>query len=140
MQDIVLLVLLSAAVGIALGLAMRCLRLARERNVSDEVGLTWHRRFDAERVEREALELLIRHYGPAILDAQRRWPFHIAPEMRALIGYPTSEEVSKWLVENAAGDRRLSDGMRASWWSSAIPEFTGWRPPQLVAARNGEEG
>jgi hypothetical protein len=141
MQVIVLLVLLLAVVGIALGLAITNIRLRRECVEADRAGLLWHRRFDEERDRRLALETLVQHYGAALIDGHGRWGFAIAPEMRKLIGHLTSEQVSAWLVQNAGGNRRLSDGGRASWWSSAIPEDTGWEPPRLVVARlNGEEG
>jgi hypothetical protein len=141
MQVIVLLVLLLAVVGIALGLTITNIRLRRECAEADRVGLLWHGRFDTERDKRLWLEELIREIGPAIIDAQGRWGFPIPPEILALIGTPSSEAVSWWLLQHAPGIGRLSDGERTTTRFSPLPEFTGWRPPQLVAARlNGEEG
>jgi hypothetical protein len=139
MRDIALLVLLLAVVGIALYLWITNIRLRRECAEADRVGLLWHGRRDEELARRQALEKLVQHYGAAILHAQSSWEFAITPEMRKLIGHLTTEQVSAWLVENAGGNRRLSDGARSTWWSSRLPEDTG--SPQLVAARlNGEEG
>lgn len=121
------------AIVVAATLAVRNLRLRREV-VAINADLTSLLTHDSELgQEVEALKKLIQEMGPAYLDAQWRWNLPIPEGLREHVGYPTSEERSQRLVEGVPGIGRLSDGKRAAWWSSSLPEGESLTPPRLVA-------
>lgn len=114
--DVGALLAASLATGTALGLAVEVVRRGRERTKADAQGLRWHRRHGEVREELLRLREEVQELGYVLADAQRRWGFDLArwPEVLDLVGEPTAQASSRFLVEWAPGIRGLRDGGRAT--------------------------
>lgn len=120
------------ATGVAVALAIRSFRRGREVSSinADMASLLTHdsdlgRELDALRDE--VLEL-----RAALIDAQQRWGFDLArwPRVKALVGTPSSAEVSWWLIQHAPGIGALQhEGQPTDRFSR---DRNGQRPAELA--------
>lgn len=135
-------VIAALGVGVAVMQTITVVRRGREiARLNDEV-VRQHEQAREARDEAAALKDLIRQYGPAIRETQRRWPFTLPAELEALIDPASSRGDSEWLISQVPGSDLLGQhGERmviAPRFFAAVGGWTG--PPRLAeASANGHE-
>lgn len=132
--DVGLAVAALAALGLAVNRAIAAGRTRRELASQNRQATALHGRFDAERDAHARLREQVLDLAPAIRDAQRRFGFPLGSDVATLVAQVPSDGDSWWLLSNAPGVGALSDGEQATDTFFAREEFTGWVPPQALAA------
>lgn len=130
--DVLLAAAALAATGIATALAIRLVRLRADCRAQDRQMAALHRQADLRAEGLAAMYEELRELAPAIADAQRRWGFRLGPCAAAAVAEITPEAASRWLMRNAPGIGRLSEGQRATETFFAKPAAGAWTPPRVL--------
>lgn len=123
------------ATGVALALAIRSFRRGREvASVNSDLAALLVHDGDLGR-ELDALRDEVLELRAAVIDSQRRWGFDLSrwPRVKALVGEPSSSEVSWWLIQHAPGIGSLNHEGRPT--DRFFPAHNGWRPPAQLAGQ-----